>query len=65
MHNFNQYNLPNVNEISSMDSKFDTTNKFYKELVKLNNVKSRDYKKQKKADVLKNATQRCNEWIDM
>ena len=53
MHNFNQYNLPNVNEISSIDSKFDTTNKFYKELVKLNNVKSRDYKKQKKSRCVK------------
>ena len=27
-HNFNKYSLPNFNEISSVDSKFDTMNKF-------------------------------------
>ena len=47
VHNFNKHSLPNFNEISSIDSKFDTINKFYKDLVKLNNVKSRDDKKQK------------------
>ena len=65
MHTFDKYSLPNFNEISSIDSKFDTINKFYKDLVKLNNVKSRDDKKQKNADVLKNATQLYNKWIDM
>ena len=40
VHNFNKYSLPNFNEISSIDSKFDTINKFYKNLVKLNNVRS-------------------------
>ena len=56
MHNFNKYNLPNFNEISSIDSKFDTINKFYKDLVKLNNVKSQNKDtKQKKITVLKNA----------
>ena len=48
VHNFNKYSLPNFNAISSIDSKFDTINKFYKDLVKLNNFKSRDDKKQKK-----------------
>ena len=56
VHNFNQCSLPNVNEISSIDSKFDTINKFYIDLVKLNNVKSRDDKKQKKSRCVK----RCN-----
>ena len=42
----------------------DTTNKFYKDLVKLNNVRSREVE-QKKPDVLKNATQLYNKWIDM
>ena len=36
MHNFNKYSLPNFNGISSTDSKVDTINKFYKDLVKLN-----------------------------
>ena len=48
VHNFNKYSLPNFNEISSINSKFDTINKFYKDLVKLNNVRSRNDKKQKK-----------------
>ena len=65
MHNFNKYSLPNFNEISSIDCKFDTINKFYEDLVKLNSVKSQDDKKEKKADVLKNATQLYNKWIDM
>ena len=56
VHNFNKYSLPNFNEISSIDSKFDTINKFYKDLVKLNNVRSRDDKKQKKSRCVK----KCN-----
>ena len=46
--NFNKYSLPNFNETSSSDSKLGTINKFYKDLVKLNNVESRDDKKLKK-----------------
>ena len=42
VHNFNKYTLPNFNEISSIDSKFDTINKFYKDLVKLNDAKSQN-----------------------
>ena len=48
VHNFNKSSLPNFNEISSIDSKFDTMNKFYKDLVKLDNVRSRDDRRQKK-----------------
>ena len=48
VHNFKKYGLPNFNEISSMDSKLDTINKFYKDLIKLVNVRSQDDKKQKK-----------------
>ena len=48
VHSFNKYSLPNCNKISSIDSKFDTINKFYKDLVKLNNVRSRDDKSRKK-----------------
>ena len=40
VHNFNKYNVSSFNEISSIDSKFDTINKFYKDLLKLNDVKS-------------------------
>ena len=28
LHNFNKYSVPNFNEISSLDFKFDTSNKF-------------------------------------
>ena len=66
VHNFNKYSLHNFNEISSIDSIFDTINKFYKDLVKLNSFKSQsDNTMQKKADVLKNAAQLYNKWIDM
>ena len=53
VHNFNKYSLPNFNKISSIEAKFDTINKFDKDLVKLNNVKSRDDKKQKKSRYVK------------
>ena len=56
VHNFNKCSLPNFNEISSTNSKFDTINRFYKDLVKLNNVKSRHDKKQKKSRCVK----KCN-----
>ena len=65
MHNFNKYSLSNFTEISSIDSKFDTINNFYKDLVKLNDVRSRDDKKQNNPDVLENAAQLYNKWIDM
>ena len=56
VHNFNKYSLPSFNQISSINSKFDTKNNFYKDLVKLNNVKSRDDEKQKKSRCVK----KCN-----
>ena len=40
MHNFNKYSISAFYEISSVDSKFDTINKFYMDLSKLNKVKS-------------------------
>ena len=42
MHNFNKYSVSSFNEISSTDSKFDAINKFYKDLLKLNDVKSQN-----------------------
>ena len=36
VHNFNKYSVSSFNEISSIDSKFGTRNKFYKDLLKLN-----------------------------
>ena len=42
LHNFNKYSVSNFNKISSIDSKFDTVNKFYKDLKKLNDVKSQN-----------------------
>ena len=66
VHNFNKYSVSSVNEISSIDSKFDTINKFYKDFVKLNNIKSQNkITKQKKIAVLKNASLLYNKWIDM
>ena len=40
--NFNKYSVPGFNEISSIDSKFDTISKFYKDLLKLSGVKSQN-----------------------
>ena len=49
VHNFNKYSVRNSNDISSTDSKYDTINKFYKGLLKLNDVKSQNKNtKQKK-----------------
>ena len=48
VNNFNKYSVPNFNEISSIDSKFDKMNKFYKDLLKLNAVKSRSEDKNQK-----------------
>ena len=54
VHNFNKYSVSNFNEISSVDSKFDTLNKFYKDFLKLKKVKSSNKKtNQKKIAVLK------------
>ena len=42
VHNFNKYSASSLNEISSIDSKFDTINKFYNNLLKLNDVKNQN-----------------------
>ena len=56
VHNFNKYNVSNSNEIASVDSKFDTINKFYKDFQKLKGVKSKSGEtKQRKIKVLNKA----------
>ena len=66
VHNFNKYSVPSFNEISSIDSKLDTINKFYKDLLKLNDVKSQNkITKQDKITVLQNASLIYNKWVDM
>ena len=39
---FNNYRVSRFNEISSIDSKFVTVNKFYKDIKKLEDVKSKN-----------------------
>ena len=41
VHNFNKHSISNFNEISSLDSKFDTLTKFHNAFKKLNDVKSK------------------------
>ena len=66
VHNFNKYSVSGFNEMSSINSKFDTINKFYKDILKLNGVKSQNkITKQKKVTVLKNASLLCNKSIEM
>ena len=56
-YNFNKYSVSNIKEITSIDSKFDTLKKFYKEFKKLESVKNETKEtKQKKITVLKNAS---------
>ena len=55
--NFNKYSVSNFNEISSLDSKFDTLNKFYKDFENLKCVKSQtNERKQNIITVLKNVS---------
>ena len=42
VHNSNKYSVSSFNEISSINFKFDTINNFYKDLLKLNDVKSQN-----------------------
>ena len=42
VHNFNKYIVSYFNEILSMDSKSDTINKFYKDLLKSKRLKRRN-----------------------
>ena len=54
VYNFNKYGVSNFNEITSVDSKFNTFNKFYEELKKLEAVTSKTKEtKQKKVTLLK------------
>ena len=52
VHNFNKYSVSGFYEISSIDSKFDTLNKFYKDLLKLNDVKSQSKNTKQKSALL-------------
>ena len=64
--NFNKYSVSSFNEISSIDSKFDTINKFYKDLLKLNDGKSQNKNtKEKIITVFKNASLLYYELINM
>ena len=53
VHNFNKYSVSIFNEISSIDSKFGTINKFYKDLLKLNDVKSQNKNTKQKNNCVK------------
>ena len=57
--------MPNFNEISSIDSKFNIINKFYKDLLKLNDVKIRNKNAKLKKTVLKNASLLYYELINL
>ena len=53
-HNFSKHRLSTFNEITSIDSKFDTLNKFYKDFIKLEGVKTKSKDAtRKKTTVLK------------
>ena len=65
MHNLNKYSVSNFNKTSSIDSKFNTLDNFYKEFKKLKAVKSQNEEtKQKKITVLKIVSLCYNELID-
>ena len=52
-HNFNKYSVLNFNKLSSIESKLDTQNKFYKDFIKLQDIKSKTQeRKQKKISAL-------------
>ena len=52
VHNFNKYSVSSFSEISSIDSKFDITNTFYKDPLKLNDVKSQNKTTKQKNDCI-------------
>ena len=65
VNNFNKYNRSAFYEISSIDSKFDTINKFHNNLLKLDKVKSKtDDTKHRKITVLRNVAELYNKWVD-
>ena len=58
--------MSNFNEISSIDSKFDTLDLFYEDFLKLEERKSKNKEAyQKKLRVLKNASLLYNELINI
>ena len=64
--NFNKYSLPNFNETSSVESKVDTLNNFYKDFIKLQGIKSKTHeRKQNKMTVLNNASLLYDELISI
>ena len=65
MHNFNKYSVSNFNEISSLDSKFDTLNKFHNDFKKLKDVKcqTNETTEKKTMAVLKKASVLYDELI--
>ena len=70
-YNFNEYRIENYDKTSSIDSKFDTINKFSKTIKQLTNithkakdgVEIKERVERKKLD-LGNVSQLYNEWID-
>ena len=48
VHNFDKYSVPNFNEISSLDSKFNTLIKCYKDFEKLKVLKVKPMKESKR-----------------
>ena len=66
MHNFNKYSVFDFNKILSIGSKFDVLNKLCKDFKKLGADKSQTKEtKQKKANVLKNASILYDELISI
>ena len=66
VHNFNKYSVSKFKEILSIDSKFDTLNKFYKDFKTLESVESQNQNtKQKKINVLKNVSLLYNVLINL
>ena len=61
VHNFIKYSMSNFNEIPSLDSKFDTLNKFYNDFKKWNVLKVKPVKqsKKKKNKTKKKCTKKC------
>ena len=66
VHNFKKYDVSYFNEISSVDSKCYTINKFHKDFKKIERLGSKNKEtKQRKITVLKNASLLYYELINM
>ena len=57
--------MSSFNEISSIDSKFDTISRFYKDLLKLTDVRSQNKITKQKHNCVKKSSLLYNKWIDM